>query len=132
MKNTLYITCTNTMALATVVALVCNWAVSPTCAMGLVLGAVFSCLNFILIPVGWRFGEAAERKRASVISLASIIFRYMLLSLPLILAAKSSSISFWSAAAGIMAVQIYLVADSIAGRLIPAMGGQTRKGESVK
>ncbi len=120
------------MALAILAALLLNWTVSPAAAIGIILGAVFSLLNFILIPIGWRFCAAAERKRASVLSLASIIIRYLLLSLPLVLAAVNPAISFWATAVGIMAVQIYLVASHAAGRLIPATGGLTRKGESVK
>ncbi len=131
-KNTLYLTCGHTMALAILAALVLNWAFSPATALGIILGAAFSCLNLILIPIGWRFCAAAERKRASVVSLASIAVRYLMLSLPLVLAASNPAISFWATAAGIMAVQIYLVASHAAGRLIPAIGGQTRKGASVK
>ncbi len=120
------------MVLAIVSALILNWLVSPAAAAGIVLGAVFSALNFILIPLGWRFCLAADRKRASALSLASIVGRYLILSLPLVFSANSSRVSFLTTAVGIMAVQIYLIASHAAGKLKLALFGETRKGESIK
>jgi len=75
-------------------------------ARGFLLGTCFSIINFTLLgsflPFSWRKG----RKSASAISLGSILIRYMVLAIPIIVAIKSSSFELISTVVGIFSVQI--------------------------
>lgn len=86
-------------------------------AKGLVLGTLFSSLNFVLI------GEVlpmviGKTKRASMFfSLGSMTVRFGLLSIPLIVALKMETLSFAAAVVGIFMVQLMILGDHLFGRL---------------
>ncbi|MDJ0782976.1 MAG: ATP synthase subunit I [Desulfosarcinaceae bacterium] len=80
---------------------------------GLVLGTLFSILNFILMAEFLPLRFAAERRRASALALGTLLLRYALLALPLILAAKSSAFSFVTTAAGLFMVPLVALIDSL-------------------
>ncbi|MFC1830278.1 ATP synthase subunit I [Thermodesulfobacteriota bacterium] len=78
---------------------------------GLILGTVFSILNFILM------GEMIPRKlgkskgRTFGLSLGSIFFRYFLMAMPIIAAVKLDQFHLISVIAGIFMVQVTILAD---------------------
>jgi hypothetical protein len=78
---------------------------------GLVLGTVFSVLNFILMgqSIAWKLGHS-KRKTFSI-ALGSIFFRYILLAIPLIVAVRSTQFHLVSAALGIFMIQLVILAD---------------------
>ncbi len=78
---------------------------------GLVLGTIFSIVNFVLIgeTLPWRLGKVKSKTLA--IALGSIIFRYALLVVPLILAAKLEQLNFATTVCGIFMVQIMIIVD---------------------
>jgi hypothetical protein len=85
-------------------------------AKGLVLGTCFSILNFMIlgrsIPVVLGHG----RRKASMIGLASVLIRFALLAVPLIIAIQSVSFDFFAVVVGIFAVQIVTLVDYIVVR----------------
>ena len=78
---------------------------------GLILGTLFSVVNFVLIgeTLPWRLGKIKSKTLA--IALGSIIFRYALLVVPLILAAKMEQLNFAATVCGIFMVQMMIVVD---------------------
>lgn len=80
-------------------------------ARGLVLGALFSVVNFVLI------GQLLPRKlgkskgKLYLFSLGSTALRFLLLSLPLILAIKSPRFDLAATVVGIFMIQIVILID---------------------
>jgi len=80
---------------------------------GLVLGAIFSVINFILMgqTISAKLGKSS--KRTFFMALGSIFFRYLLLAAPLIIAIKIDQINFFSVVAGIFSVQMVILMDHL-------------------
>ena len=78
---------------------------------GLVLGAIFSVINFILIgeTLPRRLGKSKWKTYNSVFT--SILFRYSLLAVPLILAVKIEQFNLVATILGIFMIQVVILAD---------------------
>ncbi|MES0445885.1 MAG: ATP synthase subunit I [Desulfobacterales bacterium] len=78
---------------------------------GLILGTVFSIVNFILIgeTIPQKIGKSKNKN--IFLSLVSILFRYLILAVPIILAIKFEQFNLFSAIAGIFMVQLVILAD---------------------
>lgn len=78
---------------------------------GLILGTLFSILNFILM------GETLSRRMDSSVrktfahALGSILFRYTLLAIPFVAAVKSDMFNLFAVLAGVFMVQIMILLD---------------------
>jgi hypothetical protein len=88
---------------------------------GLILGAIFSVLNFILMgkSIVLKFGRS--KAKTFSISMGSIIIRYLLLAIPLIAAVKYEEFNLVAAILGIFMIQLVILAEHVL-TLIPAMG----------
>ena len=75
-------------------------------AKGILLGALFSIINFILLGKSIPLALGQTRPRAGMIGLASILGRYVLLAIPMVIAIKWTSINFIAVVVGIFTVQI--------------------------
>ncbi|MEJ2642137.1 MAG: ATP synthase subunit I [Desulfosarcinaceae bacterium] len=80
---------------------------------GLVLGTLFSILNFILMAELLPLRLAQDRKRAGLYAFGTLVLRYVILSIPLIVAAKSSAFAFTTTAAGLFMVPLMASIDSL-------------------
>ena len=80
---------------------------------GLVLGTIFSVINFVLIgeTLPMRIGKS-ERK-AFFSALGSIFFRYFLMAIPLILAIKYKQFNLIAVVFGIFSVQLMILSDHL-------------------
>ncbi len=88
---------------------------------GLVLGALFSVINFVLIGLTLP-RTVGHGKRASIlISLVSLLLRYTLLAIPLILAIKLDPLNLITVLIGIFMIQLMILLDHL-----PIPLGQTR------
>ncbi|MDX2448554.1 MAG: hypothetical protein QNK29_15300 [Desulfobacterales bacterium] len=88
-------------------------------AKGLVLGSIFSVINFILIGEILPMIITASRKRSVLFSFVSMLFRFLLLSTPLVLSIKLESLNFVAAAFGIFMVQIMIMGDHLLRLIYP-------------
>jgi hypothetical protein len=75
-------------------------------AKGLVLGTCFSILNFYLLGKSIPMALGRTRRAAGFIGFGALLFRFLVLAIPLVVAVKSPSFNFVAAAIGIFAVQI--------------------------
>jgi hypothetical protein len=82
-------------------------------AKGFLLGSLFSCLNFFLMAIFLPACIGRGRSRSTVISLATLCFRFALLAIPLIVAVKQAQFAIPSTIVGLFMVQIILIADQL-------------------
>ena len=104
---------TRTLTLAIVIALFLILIGQKPVAKGLILGTVFSVLNFILMgkTIILKFGKS-KRKTFSI-SLGSIILRYLLLAIPLITALKFEQFNLMAAILGIFMIQFVILTEHL-------------------
>lgn len=106
---------------------ICSWAMSGALALavlfiiigekpigkGLLLGTIFSIVNFYLLGKTIPMTLGKSRPKAGFIGFFSILIRYLILAVPMIIALKSTSFNFIAVVAGIFAVQIVTLIDYI-------------------
>ena len=84
---------------------------------GLILGTLFSVLNFILMATALPLRTGLKRRKSFFFSLGSVYVRYALLAVPLILAIKQDLIAVSTVAVGLFMVQIAILGDQLLDRL---------------
>ncbi|MFO7738947.1 MAG: ATP synthase subunit I [Desulfatiglandaceae bacterium] len=106
---------------------ICSWALSgalfvallfvmigeKAVAKGLVLGACFSILNFLLLGRSIPMMIGRSRAKANVIGFGSMMARYGVLAIPLVMAVKWVSLDLIAVIIGIFAVQIMIMLDHL-------------------
>lgn len=121
---------------------VCSWALSGTLiaaavflilgeravAKGLVLGTCFSIVNFLLLASSIPMVLGQSRRRANVIGFGSMLARYAVLVVPLVIAVKSASFHFVAVVIGVFAVQIVILLDHVVLRRILGASGDSAAG----
>ena len=99
---------------------ICSWALTSalifsflflffhenSIAKGLLLGTVFSIINFILLGIFIPMTLKQSRAKAGLFGFISILIRFIILAVPMIVAIKSASFEFIAVIAGIFSVQI--------------------------
>ncbi len=101
------------MVAAVLVSLVFVLVGQKAIAKGLVLGSIFSVINFVLMGEILPTIITASRKRSVLFSFVSMLFRLLLLSTPLVLSLKLAYLNFAAAAVGIFMVQIMIMVDHL-------------------
>ena len=91
---------------------------------GLILGAVFSILNFILMGEALPLKMGKSKGKTFVFSIGSFFFRYLILAVPLIMAIKLEQFNLFAVIIGIFFVQFFILADHIFNYLSSARGKQ--------
>lgn len=84
-------------------------------AKGIILGTIFSVLNFVLLGQILPMIAGNPRKKSTFYSMGSIGIRFGLLAIPLILSLKMQAFNFAAAVIGIFMVQILIFADLAVG-----------------
>ena len=87
---------------------------------GLVLGTIFSVLNFMLMGKSIALNFGRSKAKTISLSLGSIIFRYLLLAIPLVAAVKYEQFNLVAATVGIFMIQLVILAEQVL-TFIPAM-----------
>jgi len=92
-----------------------------TAGKGLVLGTLFSVINFVLLGRTLPRILGRAKRTTLLISLGSRLFRYALLAIPLILAIKLDLFNLATVLIGIFMVQLMILLD-----YLPLQVGQKR------
>ena len=99
------------MTVAIVLAMVLIIIGEKPAGKGLVLGALFSVINFVLIGVTLPRTVGYGKKTSIFISLVSLILRHACLAIPLILAIKLDQFSLITVLIGIFMIQLMILLD---------------------
>jgi len=89
-------------------------------AKGLIMGTVFSVLNFILMGKTITLKLGKSKRKTFSISMGSIILRYLLLAIPLIAALKFDQFNLVAAILGIFMIQFVILSEHLL-TLIPSL-----------
>lgn len=80
---------------------------------GLVLGTIFSVINFVLIGQALPLRIGHSKGKTFFISLGSLFCRYLLMAVPLIVAVKFEQIDLVGAIVGLFMIQFVILADHL-------------------
>lgn len=114
--------CTISITSSVVIAILFLLLHEKAIAKGILLGTIFSIINFLLLGKSLPLTLLKSRSKAGLIGLASRLIRFTVLAIPLIIGIKSSSFNFVAVTIGIFAVQIVLLIDNVIIR--PFLGGK--------
>ena len=78
---------------------------------GLVLGTLFSVFNFILMGETLPMRIGKPKGATYMLTFGSVLIRYVLMAVPLVMAIKMDGINIFSAIAGIFMVQLIILVD---------------------
>ena len=107
------------MMVAIIAALILILAGLKPVGKGLILGTIFSVINFVLIGHTLPLRLSQTKRKAFFLSLGSIFFRYALLAVPLILAIKFEQFHLPAAIIGIFMIQFVILADYLLNLISP-------------
>lgn len=99
------------MMVAIVAGLILILAGLKPAGKGLVLGSIFSVINFVLIGQTLPMRMSQTKRKTFLLSIGSIFFRYALLAVPLIVAIKYEQFDLPAAIFGIFMIQVVILAD---------------------
>jgi len=114
--------CSRAMAAAIVLGGALMVGGLPHLGKGLIAGTLFSILNFVLMAESLSFRLWKSRGRASLVSFFWILPRYALMAVPLVLSLKFHFFHPASAALGLFAVQLVILAEHIVGAVTSSAG----------
>ncbi len=101
------------MVVAIVVAIILILAGLKSAGKGLILGTIFSVINFVLIGQMIPLRLSQTKRKAFILSLGSIFFRYALLAAPLIISVKFDQFDLPAAIFGIFMIQFIILVDHL-------------------
>ena len=78
---------------------------------GLLLGTIFSVINFILIGQFIPLSVGQSKGKAFFLSMSSIMLRYLLLAIPLVVAIKFKQFNLFASILGIFMIQFVILGD---------------------
>jgi hypothetical protein len=104
------------MVAAIIAGLVFILAGSKPMGKGLILGTLFSVVNFVLMGQLIALQLGHTKPKTYLISFGSIVIRYGLLALPLVVALKFEQFNLWTVICGIFMIQIVILVDHIRKR----------------
>jgi len=84
---------------------------------GLILGTIFSIINFIIMGEMLPLKIGKSKNKTYFFSLVSIFSRYTLIAIPLIIAVKFDQYNLISVVVGIFMIQLFILADHIVSHL---------------
>jgi len=87
---------------------------------GLILGTLFSILNFVLMGETLPRRLGVSRKKATLLSGASILLRYALLAIPLAVSIKMPQFNLVATIFGLFMIQIVLMAEQVGRTIFPS------------
>jgi hypothetical protein len=105
--------CSKAMTTAIVVGVVLVLAGQNAVAKGLVLGTIFSIVNFILMGETLPLKLGKSNRMAFFWSLLSLLMRYAFVAIPLIVAIKFRQFNLIAVICGIFLVQAVILAETL-------------------
>lgn len=101
------------MVVAIVAAFVLILAGLKPVGKGLVLGTIFSVINFVLMGQTLPLRLSQSKRKTFLLAIGSLFFRYAILAVPLVLAIKFEQFDLPAAIFGIFMIQVVILADHL-------------------
>jgi len=114
--------CSRAMAAAILIGAALIFGGQPAWGKGLIAGTLFSILNFILMAEALPHHIGKSQRRATVFSLGSILLRYSLMAVPMILALVYHLFHPAAAAIGLFFVQLVILTEHVLSSISPSSG----------
>jgi hypothetical protein len=105
--------CGGALTLAVVLSAGCYLAGWPAMTRGLIVGSLFSALNFALLGKTMARKLADPRRGGGLIALAAQLGRYLLWAVPVVVAVKLPPVDLPATIAGLFMVPLFIIADSV-------------------
>jgi hypothetical protein len=105
--------CGGALSLAVVLSLVVYLAGWPAMTRGLIVGSLFSALNFALLGKTMMRKLTDPRPGAGLITLVAQLGRYLLWAVPVVIAVKLPPVDLPATIAGLFMVPLFIIADSV-------------------
>jgi fatty acid desaturase len=84
---------------------------------GLILGTLFSVINFVLIGEILPFTLGYSKRKTFLISFGFIIIRFLIMAVPLVLAVKFENFNLFAVIPGLLMIQLVIFADHLFRKL---------------
>ena len=107
--------CGSALAAAILIGLGAYLAGWPAATRGIILGSLFSCLNFILLGQSLTRKLTSNHRQGTLLALAAQLGRYLLWAVPVVVAVKWPAVDLPSTVAGIFMVPVCIILDSVVG-----------------
>ncbi|MFO7494229.1 MAG: ATP synthase subunit I [Desulfobacterales bacterium] len=104
---------TRALTIALVVAGICIAVGARPIGKGLLLGTLFSILNFVLMAATLPMRLQPTRRRAFWGALGGMLPRYLLLAVPVFLALKLDQLNLWATVGGMFMVQAIILLEPL-------------------
>jgi hypothetical protein len=82
---------------------------------GLVLGALFSVVNFVLMGETLPMKLGKSKRTAAILSFGSLFARLGLMAVPLVIAARYDQFNIFAVIPGLLMVQVIILLDHLIG-----------------
>ncbi|MCB2169311.1 MAG: ATP synthase subunit I [Deltaproteobacteria bacterium] len=105
--------CGGALTVAVVLSAGCCLAGWPAMTRGLIIGSLFSALNFALLGKTMMRKLTAPRRGGGLITLVAQLGRYLLWAVPVVIAVKLPPVDLPATIAGLFMVPICIVTDSV-------------------
>ena len=105
--------CPPALFFAIIIAMVLIFTGHRDMARGLVLGTLFSIINFVLMGLSVQMKLRKSRRASSIISLLLVLARFGILAVPLIIAIYHDRYHILTTIIGLFMVQAVIVADAL-------------------
>ncbi|MFP4572307.1 MAG: ATP synthase subunit I [Desulfobacterales bacterium] len=103
--------CSAAIMIAVCAAIVLIAAGMKPAGKGLILGTIFSIINFIVMGETLPAKIAGTRRRASVLSWLLLLARYAILAIPLVISVKLDNLDVITTIIGLFMIQIVILAE---------------------
>jgi len=107
--------CTQAMFYAIAVAFILIIIGEKAIGKGLVLGTLFSVINFVImgILIERQITNAQTKTRAGAFSFLYIFIRFAILAIPLVISYKIDAVNFFATVAGIFMIQFTILFNNL-------------------
>ena len=107
--------CSRALGTAVIVALLLIGLDRIPLGKGLILGTLFSVVNFVLMGVALPLKLGHSTVKTFFVSLSGIVVRFALMAVPLVVALRHENIDFVAVIVGLFSVQLFILADHLIG-----------------
>ncbi len=111
--------CPAALFIAIMVAMVLIFAGHRELARGLILGTLFSIINFVLMGMSIQLRMQKTRRASTIAALLLVLMRFGFLAVPVVVALNYDKFHVVTAIVGLFMVQAVILADALRKMVVP-------------